>query len=274
MPISLKYLPLAVLAVSLSQARPAWADYVENFDELSNNAPYSSPLIATNPRGAAPTASQAVPLVTTNGGLTVTYTDPGTNGVLTTSPLPYTDPYGYVVRSNQELDPLANNTVRFNFASFSGNMLLDFGNDPLKITLSAAETGIQFNFGLRFPSSAAFGGSADIAPSTSLILNAYLNGVLVGTSLYDTTIQAGHEFEEGVASFSGVSFNEIDIVSTNYNYLLYNGHGPSSAPVSVAIDNVEIAEPASWAMMMAGLGLLGSLYLSRPTSHRGAIRRS
>jgi hypothetical protein len=241
-----KYALIALCAASCLSL-PARADYVENFDELPLNAPYNSSNL--------PTASgdPLLPLTTASGGLSVTYTD--TAATPTTSPPPNSDPYGFLVRSNLEPNSVSDPTPRFNFVSLTGNLFIDFGIDPMKISLSAPENAIQFNFGLRFPSDSddGPGDTAAIAPPTSLILDAYLNGVLVGTGLYATAIPTDHEFEEGFASFGGVTFDEIDIVSTDYDYALYNGHGPASAPVSIAIDNVEIPEPGSWALLAAGL---------------------
>ena len=254
----------------LAAAAPAHANYYESFDSLPLNAPYA-------PNSAPPTSSAgpAVPLVTSQDGLTVDYVDPAT--VLTTSPPPNNDPYGWVVRSNLEPDPVAG-TPRFNFANMSGNIFIDFGNDPLQIQLSKSETSIALDFALRFPASCAFGGVSCYPQSTptSLIADFYsggVNGTLVGTQTITGIIPNGYEFPDGVLNYSGAAFDTVALTTSNFNYALLSCsptnlaagtcQGSHLAPVAFAVDNVSIAtgvpEPATLPLLAAGLLGLAAL---------------
>jgi len=276
------------LVAALVVAAPARAQYVENFDALSFDSPYTStttPCYGQNLDYHQTCGTGAQTLTSSSGGITLTYSD-ATPLAMTTSPVAG-DPYGWVVRSNLEPDAVTLDP-RFNFTNMSGNVFIDFGNDPLNIAVLAtpdglAATDINFNFGLRFPSSCAFGGTACYpqATATSLILTAYNGSNVVGTETIQGVIPSGSEFEEGFIDFSGPAFTSISITTTSYNYGLNScsttdlANGTCAvthvAPVAIAIDNVDVTVPEPTTYALIGVGVLG-LAFTRQMRRRTKVK--
>jgi hypothetical protein len=136
--------------------------------------------------------------------------------------------------------------VPFFAPPFSGNILYDPGRQPvsniaLDIAFSSNLTSISMDF--------ATDGTGPFA------LAAFEGGVPVGSVVATGTIRAGFQYPQGSITFSGVTFDSIELIAPSTPHF--------------AIDNVDaaIATPEPTSLVLLGTGLLGLLAFAALKKH-------
>ena len=113
---------------------------------------------------------------------------------------------------------------------------------PLGISFSSDLKGVTFDFA-----------TLELVPGTpgSLTVQAFENGNLVSTTVFNSTVPSGHPGGEGVASITG-TFNRLVLTGDTSDTLL-------------AIDNINtgVPEPTSIALLGAGLACLALVWRRR-----------
>jgi hypothetical protein len=137
------------------------------------------------------------------------------------------------------------------FVTLSGNVeIQDLCNNPangaqtgpLGISFSSDQSSVSFDFA-----------TLELVPGTpgSLTVQAFENGNLVSTTVFNSTVPPGHPGGEGVASITG-TFNRLVLTGDTSDTLL-------------AIDNINtgVPEPTSIALLGAGLACLALVWRRR-----------
>jgi hypothetical protein len=136
-------------------------------------------------------------------------------------------------------------------------VLGDSTGDYLVATLASATTSVSLDFGNDDP---FFTVPGDLA-----VLQTFLSGSLVGTVSISLTPD---DILNQTIAFSGAAFDSFTFAYTNALGSPFTGGGAANVGLIEIVDNVVIAavpEPASWAMMIAGFGLVGGALRRRET---------
>jgi hypothetical protein len=221
------FLVAGAAALAAAIAGPARANVAFNFDGYALN-------------------TQVAPSLTLGpaGGLQATFRDNASP--ITCDPIP--GECGYLVRDPLETEVINGVTqYRFDFTFTQHLVALGFGRDALEIDFSTPVSWFNAPFGVRFP---------DSLDATFL-----LAGTEIAAFNFTASVPPGHEFEEGVVSYSGALFDTV-ILQTPITTFYPNGQGhpPTLVDhVSFTLGEVEVPEPASAVLLLAGLGMMGLL---------------
>jgi len=124
-------------------------------------------------------------------------------------------------------------------------------------TVAGAKYAVSFDVGAFNVGGSSYGDA---------IVDLYVSGQFAGSYLNTMSLnRAGSDYQRFTYQFTGTG--------TPMNIALYSSLSPASSNLGVGLDNLEVVrvangvpEPASWALMLGGLGLVGASLRRRATA--------